>query len=154
MVTRSHALHAADQTLSDDQGRFAAYLPAPGVLVTEVTGYLAHEFALALVAHLETITRSGQLALQFHDWFGVTGYDIRAQRDLTAWHAKHRAKVERLDIGVRSPMLRMGVTVANVPLRGLIRLHDEEQAFDRAAHDAVLARRSPSLAPARLPHRS
>ncbi|MCA9532567.1 MAG: hypothetical protein KC593_02775 [Myxococcales bacterium] len=148
MSTKAHQLHTADQTLSNDEGRFDAYRPAPGVLITEVVGYLAHEFALALITHLDAIRASGQRALQFHDWFAVTGYDIRAQRDLTAWHAKHRVDVEGLEIGVRSAMLRMGVTVANVPLRGLIKLHEDELAFSSAARNGILSRR------VRAPHAS
>jgi len=75
--------------------------------------------ALALLGHLDQFRSARLPALQVHDWFGVTGYDIRAQRDLTAWHARYRTDVEGLEIGVRSAMLRMGVTVANVPLRGV-----------------------------------
>lgn len=141
MSTKAHLLQVADQTLAGEDGRFDAYLPAPGVLVTEVVGYLSHEFALAVLGHLDTFRNARLPALQFHDWFGVTGYDIRAQRDLTTWHARHRADVEGLEIGVRSPMLRMGVTVANLPLRGLIRLHEDESAFSAAAREGAQCRR-------------
>ncbi|MCA9577974.1 MAG: hypothetical protein R3B40_02085 [Polyangiales bacterium] len=147
MVSSAFQLSVADQSLSTDEGRFAAYRPAPGVLVTEIVGFLAHEFALALIEHLETIRESRLRALQFHDWFGVTGYDIRSQRDLTAWHARHRLDVEGLDIGVRSAMVRMGVTVANVPLRGLIRLHDDEARFSAAVREGTVRRQA--LAPTR-----
>ena len=66
----------------------------------------------------------------FHDWLEITGFDIRCQRDLTAWHVTHHARVARLDIAAHSALVRMGVAVANVALKGTIRLYDQLGTFE------------------------
>jgi hypothetical protein len=105
------------------------WTPAEGVLVSRAIGYLHHEFAQTLLGMLVPMLYGGPPIEQFHDWNGIQGFDIRCQADLTAWHVMHRSKVERLEILCQSNLVRMGVRVANLALRGLIHVHDDPVVF-------------------------
>lgn len=113
------------------------WLPRPSLLLVRVRGYLRHEYALEVIRYLDAMNRSQPVA-QFHNWLEITGFDIRCQRDLTAWHVSNHARVARLDIAAHSTFVRMGVAVANVALKGKIRLYDQAGPFEEHAERAVL----------------
>lgn len=115
-----------------DDGAFRLWLPHPTVVLSRVQGYLRHEYALELIRCLNETGPSASV-FQYHDWMGMDGFDIRCQRDLTSWHITHRARVATLQIAAQSGLVRMGVSVANIPLKGMIRLHDDAQSLEEAA---------------------
>ena len=93
--------------------------PRNHVIVMQASGYLHHEFARQIIRALNGT--QGTIC-QFHDWSEMVGFDTRCQRDLTAWHVRHRDRLACLHILTKSAIVRMGVSVANVPLRGFIHL--------------------------------
>jgi hypothetical protein len=117
----------AAEALTRERGQFWMWTLRPDLIVTRARGFLHHDFARALIDRLAPRSESG--VLQLHDWYEVDQYDVRCQADLTTWHTRHLKAVRRLDICVRSPLVRMGVSVANVPLRGRIRLHTEPSSL-------------------------
>ncbi len=124
------------KTLRYDDSEMQIWLPRPSVLLARVRGYLRHEFAEEVIRHLNGMNRT-QPIVQFHDWLQISGFDIRCQRDLTAWHVTNYARIARLDIAAHSAFVRMGVAVANVALKGSIRLYDEPGSFERQAELAL-----------------
>jgi hypothetical protein len=128
------------KALEYEDGEMKLWLPSSTVFLSRVRGYLRHEFALEIIRCLDCVHPSESI-VQFHDWFAITGFDIRCQRDLTAWHVTHRSRVARLDIAAHSAIVRMGVAVANVALKGAIRLYDDVRAFERQAEQAILSAR-------------
>ncbi len=129
-----------DKNIKRDDGELKIWLPRPNIILVRVSGYLHHDFALEIITCLNAIPRA-QRVEQFHDWLGISGFDIKCQRDLTAWHATNHARVARLDIAAHSAFVRMGVTVANVALKGMIRLYDQVAPFEAQAEQAVRAAR-------------
>ena len=92
----------------------------------QAIGYLHHEFARQIIRVLNGAQGS---ICQFHDWSEMVGFDTRCQRDLTAWHVRNRERLTCLHILTKSPIVRMGVSVANVPLRGFIHLCESRQSM-------------------------
>lgn len=117
-------------------GQMRIWLPQPTLLVSRGRGYLHHEFAVEIIRSLDAISPSRPV-MQFHDWLDIQGFDIRCQRDLTAWHVTNRQRVKRLDIAAHSALVRMGVAVANVALKGVIRLYDNVVSFESQVEQAL-----------------
>jgi hypothetical protein len=122
--------------LERDDGAFRLWLPHPRVVLSRVQGYLRHEYALELIRCLNETAPNTQI-FQYHDWLAMDGFDIRCQRDLTSWHITHRGRVGTLQIAAQSGLVRMGVSVANIALKGLIRLHDSSQTLEDAAERMI-----------------
>jgi len=123
-----------------EDGECKLWLPRPTLLLSRARGFLRHEFALEIIRQLNLITASKKIT-QFHDWLAITGFDVRCQRDLTAWHVKNRDRIARLDIAAHSVLVRMGVSVANVALKGAIHLYDDVEPFELQAERALASLR-------------
>jgi hypothetical protein len=142
-TTRNVFASKPQKRIDNIDGAFALWSPGGGIVATRISGYMHHDFAEVLIAELERSLGRGLRLSQFHDWFEVERFDIRCQADLTSFHARHRAKLERLDILCTSNLVRMGVAVANVPLRGLIALHSSRLVFENEANHTVQASMRP-----------
>jgi hypothetical protein len=140
------ASHARDvQSLQGARGRVSVWQVAPGVYASEVTGHLDVKMAQRIIDFAEPLYALGSVA-GFHDWFEMTGYESRSRIALTQWVLGHRAK-SRLFIGVRSKLVAMGVSVANLALGDLIEVHASLATLEEAL-DGVL-REGNENAPAR-----
>lgn len=76
----------------------------------------------------------------FHDWLDMTGYDSSSRIDLTAWVLKNRAN-SRLSIGMRSKLVAMGVSVANLALGNMIETFSTIAQLEGALAEALRAPR-------------
>jgi hypothetical protein len=74
--------------------------------------------------------RTGSVA-GFHHSFGMTGYDSECRIELTNWVMSHRAQ-SRLFIGLRSKIVAMGVSVANLALGNVIQTHASPATLESA----------------------
>jgi hypothetical protein len=72
----------------------------------------------------------------FHDWLDMTGYDSASRIDLTSWVLKNRAK-SRLCIGLRSKLVAMGVSVANLALGNMIETFSSSAQLEAALAEAL-----------------
>jgi hypothetical protein len=123
------------------RGALAAWIPAPGVMVTRAEGHIDVELA-ALFIHTgnEVVRRHGKL-LGFHHWWSVNGYDTDARTRLTEWGYRIRGDVERVNFLVSSKIVRMGISVASIVLVGMLVPHDDPAAFEALVHRTVAERR-------------
>ncbi len=116
------ASHARDvQRLQGARGQISVWQVAHGVYASEVTGHLDLKMAQLIIEFAEPLYALGPVA-GFHDWLQMTGYESRSRIALTQWVLSHREQ-SRLFIGVRSKLVAMGVTVANLALGNLIEVH-------------------------------
>jgi hypothetical protein len=105
------------------------------VYSTRVIGHLSIGLARHIIRYVDPLFEQGRV-LGFHDWFLMNGYDSASRNELTTWSLRHSARAQ-INIGVRSTLVNMGVTVASLALgtQVLRRFSDEgalEQAFQRA----------------------
>lgn len=102
---------------------------------TRVIGHLSIGLAQHIIRYVDPLFEHGRV-LGFHDWFSMTGYDSASRNELTSWSLRHAARAQ-INIGVRSTLVNMGVTVASLALgtQVLRRFDDEEElelAYQRA----------------------
>jgi hypothetical protein len=115
---------------NDEDGVMHASEPRPGVLLYVVEGRLRTELVQRFI---EFAKRSPSEKLCFfHDWWEVDGYDNPARYALTGWSLEHRRQIQSADILTRSRIVKMGVSVGNIALGGLAKLHDSPASFRQA----------------------
>jgi len=91
-------------------------------------------FDLEAVGHLmrgfERVAAEGGLVDTFHDWADVESYDAEVRVPYTDWAWAHRQQVASLHILVRSRLLAMGISVANMGLGGMITSYTDRAPFE------------------------
>lgn len=128
------------------KGKAMLWTLAPTVYVTRVSGYMEESHADLFERYgLRRIQEArGQKIRVFHDWYDMAGYDSRCRQRLTAWSLKHLDVYAEVHLCLRSKIVAMGVQVANIALKGLIRVHSDRTRLEvelrrtlRATPDAV-----------------
>jgi hypothetical protein len=133
-----HMASASDvQSLASNRGSISVWQVAPGVYASCVRGHLDAKMARLIIKVGEPLYALGPVA-GFHDWLEMTGYESQSRVDLTKWVLSHREQ-SRLFIGVRSKLVAMGVSVANLALGNLIEVHSSARTLESAL-DRVLAK--------------
>ena len=85
----------------------------------------------------ETDLFAGGRVLGFRDWFTMTGYDSASRNELTSW-SLHHVDHAQINIGVRSTLVNMGVTVASLALgTKVLRRFDDEEELEFAFQQAL-----------------
>lgn len=106
---------------------------------TRVIGHLSLELAQHIIRYVDPLFEQGRV-LGFHDWFAMTGYDSASRNELTAWSLRNAPKAQ-INIGVRSTLVKMGVTVASLALGAeVLRRFDTEDALEKAFRQALRSR--------------
>lgn len=111
-----------------------------------LTGHLETTLTAAIVAEGARISAGGR-AIAFHDWSGLRTYSSEARRLNTEWALAHRHNFELLWILVSSPIVAMGVNVANLALGGFIRASTDASVFAAG----LRSHRDPDFASADFP---
>ena len=128
---RTRTLHPQQLlALETERGCIWSWRLAPDVYASEVEGYLDLGMAQLIIKQADPMYEVGRVD-GFHYWFDMTGYDSQARVELTNWVTRHRSR-SRLFIGVRSKIVAMGVSVANLALGNLIRTYAATPELDLA----------------------
>lgn len=103
---------------------------------TRVIGHLSIGLAHRIISYVDPLFEQGRV-LGFHDWFRMTGYDSASRNELTSWSLRHSARAQ-INIGVRSTLVNMGVTVASLALgTQVLRRFDDEEELELAFQQAL-----------------
>lgn len=106
------------------------------VYSTRVIGHLSIGLARHIIRYVDPLFEQGRV-LGFHDWFSMTGYDSASRNELTSWSLRHSAQAQ-INIGVRSTLVNMGVTVASLALgTKVLRRFDDEEELELAFQQAL-----------------
>jgi hypothetical protein len=118
--------------LVTDRGRLSIREVAPGVVLTVFAGHGSMEVAEALIEYFERmIERYGSIAI-FDDWEAAQGYDSEVRICLTDWTKRHFDSLRTTTVLVRSKILAMGLSVANLALRRPVTVTNDRKSFERA----------------------
>jgi len=118
------------------------YNPAPGVLYTRVMGHVDRPCVQILMGAFDRIASLTPDKIEvFHDWERVTGYEAEVRPEYTRWSKSHVDRLASVHVLIRSRILAMGITVANVALNGVITAHYERAEFEKLRAEAILRRR-------------
>jgi hypothetical protein len=114
-----------------ERGWLAYWQLAPNAYATCANGHLRREMSKLIMQHGERLYDGGRVVYGFHDWLEMTHYESACRIDLTNWVLAHR-KYTVLHIAVASPVIAMGVSVANMVLGSLIHIHKSAGALEQA----------------------
>ena len=124
-------------TVQCRRGTLRVWSPVRGVVVHEFKGYLEPDSARLLIDRLERLMGTRNAIDAFNDWEGISGYDTEARVLLTEWVRRTRPRFRSIHVLVRSRLVGMGISVANLALGGMLTAHHERRSFDRAVSDAT-----------------
>jgi hypothetical protein len=125
------------RSLQGERGRICVWRLSEHIYVSHVEGHLDREMA-QLIIDLATPMYEAGVVSGFHDWLDMTGYDSASRIDLTNWVLKNRAK-SRLFISMRSKLVAMGVSVANLALGNMIETFSNSEQLEAALARALRA---------------
>lgn len=118
------------------RGRLGIWVPCPTILVLAIERHGQAEFAAPILQAYRNLDPHAPLYL-FADLGGMTNYDTGIRTDLTAGLMPGRARIASFPILLRSKIVAMGVTVANLALGGFVQTMDDRARFKEAL-DATL----------------
>ena len=122
--------------LKTERGSILYWELGRGLYMTEVHGFMTHPMSQLLIRQADPLYAYGGKVLGFHNWFDMENYESVCRVELTSWVLRHRAH-SSLHIGLRSRMVAMGVSVANLALGSLILVHNEPRMLEEAVSDAL-----------------
>jgi len=108
-----------------DAGMLEAWEAVPQLFVCRVEGRMETGHADTWVQMADLILGRGQPIIGVFDWLRMEAYESQARKRLTAWGLRHRPNIHEVHIAHSSPLVRMGVSVANIVLGGLIEAHGD-----------------------------
>lgn len=124
------------QSFYSTQATIRLWAPAPGVLVTQVDGYLTIEGAMSIGHHFHQQNIAGRPMIAFHDWKGMSDYNDVARAYLLDIVRGFSKQLEAIHILVRSPVVEFGVRVANLTVKSL-QVYSARTEFEDALREAL-----------------
>jgi hypothetical protein len=113
------------------RGRIALWTLDQGIFVFQVVAHGDKSFVAPVVAGFERSLRLGPSQM-FVDVELMTSYDTELRTEVTAAMARERKRIGCLHILVRSKLVAMGVSVANLALGGIMTIHGSSPPFQHA----------------------
>jgi hypothetical protein len=122
------------------RGRLALWVLEPGLLVFQLVSHGDKAFVEPIVEGLTRSLQHRPSVQIFVDAELMTTYDSELRTEVTAALLVERRRIACLHIVVRSKLVAMGVSVANLALGGLMTIHRDSGSFvaalQAATHDA------------------
>jgi hypothetical protein len=114
------------------KGRAQLWTLAPTIYVTRVSGHMDESHAELFESYgLRRIQHAkGAKIRVFHDWYDMTGYESKCRQRLTSWSIRHLDVYAEVHICLRSKIVAMGVQVANIALRSIMRVHPDRAKLE------------------------
>lgn len=125
--------------MTAERGELELSFPAPNVVLMRCRGIAQACFAAPLLQQLEPVFDSQQRIFLFADFLELRDFE-KGFRDLQIeYMVPRRQQLAQVHLLTRSTLIKIGATVANFALRGLMKVHDSSIAFDEAIRDAARA---------------
>lgn len=105
-------------------------------MVLSLLGYGEADFAVPILEAYETLSKTEPLHF-FADAEQLVNYDSRLRTAITARFLPDRKRFEQLQVMLKSKIVAMGVSVANLALGGIVDVTNDPQAF-KASLDSCL----------------
>jgi hypothetical protein len=118
--------------IAGPKGEALITFPEPWIFVGRIEGRYTVDMVGPYIEHMATVLGGGD-AVYFHDWEKMDGYDSKCRKDMTDWVMKHQEAITHNHVMVRSKLVAMGVSTANLLLGGSrITSHTARSSFERA----------------------
>jgi hypothetical protein len=124
-------------TLETGRGRLALWVVPPGFLVFQLVGHGEKSFTGPIVSGFERALGQAALVQMFVDAELMSTYDTALRTEVTAAFLPKRQRIGSLHIVVRSKIVAMGVSVANLALGGLMTIYKDVGSFQTALSSSI-----------------
>jgi hypothetical protein len=122
-------------------GLLSLWTPSPQIVLVKFEGHGDAAFVPPVVDVFEfALAATGSMSL-FFDAVLLRSYDSRLRTELTTRFARDLDRIAELHVLARSRVVAMGVSVANLALRGRIEPHVDRATFLLAMDRALAAAR-------------
>lgn len=139
-------------TQETSRGRLSLWTLDHGFLVFQVVAHGDRAFVSPIIAGLRRSLRHGAAVQIFVDVERMTSYDTELRTEVTAAMAPERKHIGCLHILVRSKIVAMGVSVANLTLGGIMTIHGEPGPFQHALQTGLAKGRVSGFSIEQLAH--
>ena len=131
----------------DARGRYQGWIfSEEGVVVQQVNGHISTALVEVSITLCERIlSASKRRLLLMDDLAGVTSYDSAARMKSVDWGIVNQDRIEGVHLLLKSKLIAMAVSVANIALRDPMKPYSEREPFELRLLEAL--RR-----PQRTPH--
>jgi hypothetical protein len=123
-------------------GSLRIEIPLPYLARVTFRGHFTDDFVEPLAALADRLTLGALPTIGFHDWEGMTNYEMSARMRLVAVALRNHAKTGRIHFVVGSTMVRIGIEVANLAV-GKFEVHAGRRSFEDAYARAIAEGASP-----------
>lgn len=120
------------------RGSLGIWTPALGFVITRIAGHGEKEFSEPIITAFERCLEQTQSVRLFFDTGDLVTYDSDLRLNLTGRFLKDRKRIANLDVLVRSKLVAMGVSVANLALGGIVTSHAVREPFSAALDRALV----------------
>jgi serine/threonine protein kinase len=134
---RSEAESAPFDVVDAGASRQTIWMPRPWVIVAKQSGTLGVETASAMRRAGELTIAAGYRPSAFVDAVDVKGYTPEHRAVSSRWIGRALPDLEGMHVLTRSPMVQMGIAVANLMFGGAIKTYADREPFDRALEKAL-----------------
>ena len=118
------------------RGRLRLWRPSPRILAAKIVGHGEASFVESIANAIRTCARSGPSEF-FFDIGEMPGYDSPLRTELTKVFFAERKQIALLCVLATSPLVAMGVSVANLALGGIVQSYSEFGKFASAVDTSV-----------------
>ena len=115
--------------------------PRPWIVVALQHGHIDDDVARGLIRAGQQAIAEGLRPIGFVHGADVSGYPPEHRRVMTAWIERTLPHLEGMHVLARSPLHAMGISVANLVLRGSIRAYADRVKWETALREALAAPR-------------
>ncbi len=105
---------------------------APGLVHSRLAGYVRLSHSEKIIFAANEQIRKGYRALVFVDGDDVHGYEGDVRKVFQTWAKRNSRDIEGVWVLFRSPLVKMGLSLAHTFTNGLIRGFASPQEFERA----------------------
>lgn len=113
------------------QDELLIWMPKPNVFCTVARNNLRHALAIRLIDWMDATLLESRPVHVFHDWTEMTRYDTESRVKLTHYAERRIRCFASTNILIRSRLLAMGITVANILLRNHIQVYSQRDRFEK-----------------------
>lgn len=126
-----------ERLLETKTGRLRLANPARGVFLSEATGRLGLEAAHAYTVYADEVATQRDGGIGLHDWWEMAGYDPGVRQHVVGWSLRIISEWTQIHVALRSQVVKMGVTLANVALGGKVNIYTDRSKFEAARRAAL-----------------
>lgn len=120
------------------ESEYWLYVPMATIVVSRVAGRGSEEVAETMIEEFDRLFADDSALSIFTDMSEMSDYSSKARALLTNWTKKNMPRTRTVHVLVKSKLVAMGVSVANLALRSGMKIHSSAASFEDAVRDEMV----------------